>query len=425
MVSLVHQQYKLLNIDPNFKGTVIYHNDIKYTGEWKNGLKAGNGVLENPLIKFKVKIKEGKILKCLKVLHISQSINHSPYEFLLPNIRIFKEKDYYQEEFSDKGQSSFFFEGYQSLFDGKHYRYCNIRQFSVYYGKMYVLQLTQSKISPLIVDFIYKSMRFIGPCAYLNPIGKCKVIIQNTTFKGNMKGLLNVGTCTFKNENFKAFIEFDLKGIKNRLTVIIIELGFEISAQYSASSRYIIPDKTGRNLEIAYACIPQISNFVNKSLLRHNYIIKALLKFGLSSNITTHTFVVEKNWRSLEYDLKQRKRMIDSLEEINSESSDLDERCLKIFHNKERYEGKVVNGKFDGFGKYFYSDGSVYVGEFQKNLRSGLGTFKFSDGRLYRGHWVDNMMHGKGCIISGGKTFYGNWDMNKLKQGGLCIYYDL
>ena len=416
------QKQGLLKEDLNFNRTVTYKNGNKYTGEWKNGLKVGNGSLENYLIKFEVKIKEGKFHKCLKVLRKNCSIKNSIYEFFIPNIRIIKEKDYYQEEISDKDSSYFLFGGNRCLFDGKCFNSCTFKSIKVSHGYAYILQLTENKISPIIVDLEFCEMRFIGPCFNLNPNGICKIIYNRFTFKGNMKGLLNIGNCTVKNEYFKALIGFDLRGIRYPFNVISKELGFEILVNYSATNKCIIPEKTGKNLEIAYNCLAEISEFVYSLTNAYNDIIKLLSLLNLTSNLISYSLVVDKNWKIFECDLRERNRMQDYSQGIIRESNDLDEKCYKVFYNNERYEGKVVNGKFEGFGKYSYADGSVYLGEFKKNLRSGLGTFKYRDRRLYKGYWVDNMMHGKGFLIDRGNKIYGVWNKNQLIQGGLCVY---
>lgn len=52
------------------------------------------------------------------------------------------------------------------------------------------------------------------------------------------------------------------------------------------------------------------------------------------------------------------------------------------------------------------SDGSKYVGEFQKGEIQGKGEFKWADGSSYYGDWYKSCMHGIGTY---------NWDQKVYK----------
>ena len=54
-------------------------------------------------------------------------------------------------------------------------------------------------------------------------------------------------------------------------------------------------------------------------------------------------------------------------------------------------------GKKLGNGKYLWSDGSQYIGDWADNRISGKGIYTWLDGRMYDGEWLNNNMHGKGC----------------------------
>ena len=40
------------------------------------------------------------------------------------------------------------------------------------------------------------------------------------------------------------------------------------------------------------------------------------------------------------------------------------------------------------------NDGSLYKGNFIDDVIAGRGKYKWSDGRIYDGQWVNNMKHG-------------------------------
>mmetsp|Transcript_14893 Transcript_14893/g.24406 ORF Transcript_14893/g.24406 Transcript_14893/m.24406 type:complete len:81 (-) Transcript_14893:6-248(-) len=64
----------------------------------------------------------------------------------------------------------------------------------------------------------------------------------------------------------------------------------------------------------------------------------------------------------------------------------------RVFGRTERlYEGELnENGKPHGRGKWTYSNGNTYEGEWENGLKSGMGTFKWNDGGLYEGEWKDD-----------------------------------
>lgn len=56
------------------------------------------------------------------------------------------------------------------------------------------------------------------------------------------------------------------------------------------------------------------------------------------------------------------------------------------------YDGEYKNDKRDGFGVFYYSDGSInYVGNWVKNVRSGSGVgYRLSDKTMHVGKWNNN-----------------------------------
>jgi hypothetical protein len=45
---------------------------------------------------------------------------------------------------------------------------------------------------------------------------------------------------------------------------------------------------------------------------------------------------------------------------------------------------------------FFFSDQSVYQGEWRKSKRHGQGTMRYSNGAQYNGEWRNDKKHGKG-----------------------------
>lgn len=45
------------------------------------------------------------------------------------------------------------------------------------------------------------------------------------------------------------------------------------------------------------------------------------------------------------------------------------------------------------------SNNSKYEGNFEKGLFNGFGKYFFSDGKIYEGNWKDDLMDGEGIIV--------------------------
>jgi hypothetical protein len=82
---------------------------------------------------------------------------------------------------------------------------------------------------------------------------------------------------------------------------------------------------------------------------------------------------------------------------------------LCSFNGKVICSGSWRDGMRNGFGSYFYPDGSEYRGEWINNMKSGQGTY-YCKGYKYEGQWLQNMKHGKGKLeFKEGITLNGLW----------------
>ena len=63
---------------------------------------------------------------------------------------------------------------------------------------------------------------------------------------------------------------------------------------------------------------------------------------------------------------------------------------MKYF--RDRYIGEWKDGKRDGYGKFFYSNGSMYEGYWKNNKKEGFGIFIFQDRTKYIGNFKDDIM---------------------------------
>ena len=47
-----------------------------------------------------------------------------------------------------------------------------------------------------------------------------------------------------------------------------------------------------------------------------------------------------------------------------------------------------MNGLKTGFGTFSWADGSMYKGDWVKDLFCGKGVYTWPNGRIYDGHWL-------------------------------------
>jgi hypothetical protein len=60
------------------------------------------------------------------------------------------------------------------------------------------------------------------------------------------------------------------------------------------------------------------------------------------------------------------------------------------------YEGMWQNDQFNGQGTYKWSDGSKYTGEWKNGIQDGYGIFFYTNGDKYTGYFRNNKFNGKG-----------------------------
>lgn len=88
------------------------------------------------------------------------------------------------------------------------------------------------------------------------------------------------------------------------------------------------------------------------------------------------------------------------------------------------YEGDVVGGKRQGYGKMTWNDGSEYIGYWDNDTPHGKGTFKSNGVLTYDGNWKHNEWHGYGVwyYSTGAKYYDGQWQDGK--RHGYGTEYD-
>ena len=191
--------YPSINHPINGEGRATYLGKLKYTGRWENGMKVGEGIIEDNFFKLRVKIKQGKIYKCLQVLN-NFFQNKDEYQlFLLPPLKISKVGGTYKEEYSDSEPIHFFIKESVPAFDGKAYPFDEIRFFNSYPGNLFLASLKDRTTSRLfIIDYTSNRVAFTGKSLNLIPNGDFNILYDFIKIKANLKGHYFNGTCVVK-----------------------------------------------------------------------------------------------------------------------------------------------------------------------------------------------------------------------------------
>ncbi|KAL6133464.1 hypothetical protein ACLB2K_065699 [Fragaria x ananassa] len=94
-----------------------------------------------------------------------------------------------------------------------------------------------------------------------------------------------------------------------------------------------------------------------------------------------------------------------------------------LLPNSETYAGPLLGNIPEGKGKYLWSDGCVYEGEWRRGMRHGIGKISWPSGAVYEGQISGGYMHGAGTYIGSDNLNYkGRWRLN-LKHGlGYQVY---
>lgn len=86
--------------------------------------------------------------------------------------------------------------------------------------------------------------------------------------------------------------------------------------------------------------------------------------------------------------------------------------------HENRYCGEWKDDRRDGFGTYYWCNGSLYAGEWKNDKREGFGTRTWPNGNKYVGEYKNHKRHGEGGFtFSNGSIFKGTFEDNKFVRG--------
>jgi hypothetical protein len=81
-----------------------------------------------------------------------------------------------------------------------------------------------------------------------------------------------------------------------------------------------------------------------------------------------------------------------------------------VYPSGARYEGQFVNGRPQGKGNLYFSDGRVYRGDWRAGFKEGMGVLIYPNQDKYTGDFIDNKFHGRGIMnYANGNRYDGQW----------------
>ncbi|XP_015690997.1 phosphatidylinositol 4-phosphate 5-kinase 1 isoform X3 [Oryza brachyantha] len=84
------------------------------------------------------------------------------------------------------------------------------------------------------------------------------------------------------------------------------------------------------------------------------------------------------------------------------------------------YEGDFRGGFIDGTGTFKGVDGSVYKGSWRMNKKHGIGTMVYSNSDIYEGLWNEGLPDGLGTYTwADGNIYTGRWKSGKMSGRGV------
>lgn len=96
---------------------------------------------------------------------------------------------------------------------------------------------------------------------------------------------------------------------------------------------------------------------------------------------------------------------------------------IKSFSNTLKSNHLYVNIDNITCGIMKYDNGDIYIGNWNRYIKSGFGRMKFENMNEYFGNWNNNTMQGYGIMkYKNGDVYLGQWHNNNYDGNGSMIY---
>nr|XP_043610630.1 phosphatidylinositol 4-phosphate 5-kinase 6-like [Erigeron canadensis] len=125
-----------------------------------------------------------------------------------------------------------------------------------------------------------------------------------------------------------------------------------------------------------------------------------------------------------------KKRAISIFKTMSVAHVDDDDDLVDLCHIEKIFSnGDIFIGQWNpthipyGNGKYIWSDGCIYFGEWHKGMICGKGKFSWPSGATYEGQFKNGYMDGEGTFTGSlNDTYRGYWSMNRKQGKGIISY---
>ena len=89
-----------------------------------------------------------------------------------------------------------------------------------------------------------------------------------------------------------------------------------------------------------------------------------------------------------------------------------------------KYEGNFIKDKFEGDGKYYFENGEYYIGHFINGQRDGIGKLYYKNGNIkYEGDFKEDRQEGNGKFIWENDEYYEGQFLNAQSHRKRKEYY--
>ena len=93
------------------------------------------------------------------------------------------------------------------------------------------------------------------------------------------------------------------------------------------------------------------------------------------------------------------------------------------YSNGDNYVGEFKDGRPHGFGKVNFLNGDKYIGDWKDSKPNGLGTMTYAGGDKYIGEWRNSKRHGQGVFaLANGDRYTGEWKDDEKNGYGTYSY---
>ncbi|XP_015955783.1 phosphatidylinositol 4-phosphate 5-kinase 1 [Arachis duranensis] len=87
------------------------------------------------------------------------------------------------------------------------------------------------------------------------------------------------------------------------------------------------------------------------------------------------------------------------------------------------YEGDFKSGRIDGFGSFIGVDGDMYRGSWVADRKHGFGEKRYGNGDVYQGWWKCNLQDGEGRYVwRNGNEYIGEWKNGVISGKGILVW---